>query len=76
MTITIHPDAEEDVAEAAAFYERKVSPALGARFVAEFKRVAQLVAENPVWAPARICLLSAGLNVRLLPDPSSSDHGL
>lgn len=47
MTITIHPDAEEDVAEAAAFYERKVSPALGARFVAEFKRVAQLVAENP-----------------------------
>ena len=47
MIITIHPDAEEDVSEAASFYERKVSPALAARFVAEFKRVARLVAENP-----------------------------
>ena len=39
MKATLHPDAEEDIAEAAAFYERDGSPALAARFVAEVKRV-------------------------------------
>ena len=39
MKATIHPDAEQDIAEAAAFYERDGSPALAARFVAEVKRV-------------------------------------
>lgn len=47
MIVTIHPDAEVDVAEAAAFYEREASPAVAARFVAEFRRVALLVAANP-----------------------------
>jgi toxin ParE1/3/4 len=44
---TLHPDAEEDIAEAAAFYERDGSSALAARFVAEVKRVVSLVLANP-----------------------------
>ena len=47
MKATLHPDAEEDIAEAAAFYERDGSPALAARFVAEVKRVINLVLANP-----------------------------
>ena len=47
MKATIHPDAEEDIAEAAAFYERDGSPALAARFVAEVKRIVSLVLANP-----------------------------
>ena len=47
MIVTLHPEAEEDVAEAAAFYEQTGSPALAARFVAEFKRAAQVVLANP-----------------------------
>lgn len=47
MIVTIHPDAESDVVEAAAFYEQAGSPALAARFVAEFRRVTQLIAQNP-----------------------------
>ena len=47
MKVTLHPDAEEDLVEAASFYEREGSPTLAARFVAEFKRVAQLLSEYP-----------------------------
>jgi len=42
MRISLHPEAERDVAEAATFCERKGSPALAARFVAEFKRVSKV----------------------------------
>ena len=48
MSITVHPQAEADVEQAAAYDERQASAALAARFVAEFRRVARLVAENPV----------------------------
>lgn len=47
MKITIHPEAEEDIAEAASFYERDGSPALSARFIAEVKRAANLVLAHP-----------------------------
>ncbi len=47
MKVTLHPGAERDLLEAASFYEREGSPALAARFVAEFKRMAILLAEQP-----------------------------
>lgn len=47
MKVTIHPAAEADIAEAAAFYERTGSPAVAAKFVAEFKRIATLLLEFP-----------------------------
>jgi hypothetical protein len=43
MRVILHPGAERDVAEAAAFYEFEASPALAGRFVAEFERVAKLL---------------------------------
>ena len=36
-----------NVEAAAAFYEREATPALAAKFVKEFKRVAKLLVENP-----------------------------
>lgn len=47
MRVTLHPAAEQDLHEAALFYEREGSPALAGRFVAEFKRLAQLLTEHP-----------------------------
>jgi plasmid stabilization system protein ParE len=47
MRVSLHPDAEQDLLEAAAFYEREGSRALAARFVAEFKRVGVLLAGQP-----------------------------
>lgn len=47
MKVTLHPGAEQDLVEAASFYEREGSPTLAARFVSEFKRVAQLLSEYP-----------------------------
>jgi plasmid stabilization system protein ParE len=38
MKVILHPAAAADVEGAAAFYERTGSPALAAKFVAEFKR--------------------------------------
>lgn len=47
MRITLHPDAERDIEEAAAFYEREASPALAARFVLEFKAASALLLQHP-----------------------------
>ena len=47
MKISLHPAAEDEIEEAAGFYEKTGSPALAARFVAEFKRVSQLLLEFP-----------------------------
>ena len=47
MKITLLPAAEEDVAEAASFYENTGSAAVASKFVAEFKRVAQVLLEFP-----------------------------
>ena len=43
MKITLHPGAEQDIQEAAAFYEREGSSVLAARFVAEFKRLSNVL---------------------------------
>ncbi|MCD0422250.1 type II toxin-antitoxin system RelE/ParE family toxin [Rubrivivax sp. JA1024] len=47
MKLVLHPAAEQDLLDAAAFYEREGSPALAARFVAEFKRTGALLASQP-----------------------------
>jgi len=47
MRATLHPDAEQDIFEAAAFYEREGSAELAARFIAEVKRVTSLVIQHP-----------------------------
>jgi plasmid stabilization system protein ParE len=47
MKVTLHPAAEQDLHEAASFYEREGSPALGAGFIAEFKRLVQGLTEPP-----------------------------
>ena len=47
MKVSLHPGAEHDIEEAAAFYERHGSEMLAARFVAEFKRLAALLLEHP-----------------------------
>jgi toxin ParE1/3/4 len=47
MKVSLHPRAEQDVQEAAAFYAREGSPLVAARFVAEFKRLGTLLLEHP-----------------------------
>ena len=47
MKIELHPGAERDLEEAAAFYALEGSPALAARFLGEFERLARLLADNP-----------------------------
>jgi plasmid stabilization system protein ParE len=47
MSIELHPAAERDLEEAAAFYAGEGSPALAARFLAEFERVARMLHSNP-----------------------------
>lgn len=47
MKVALHPGAERDLEEAAAFYAREGSPALAARFLAEFERIATLLLANP-----------------------------
>lgn len=47
MKVILHPAAEQDLLDAAAFYEREGSSALAAKFVAEFKRMGALLAEQP-----------------------------
>ncbi|PIV33806.1 MAG: type II toxin-antitoxin system RelE/ParE family toxin [Lysobacterales bacterium CG02_land_8_20_14_3_00_62_12] len=47
MKISLHPGAAKDIEEAVEFYRREGSPALAAKFVAEFKKLAHLLAGNP-----------------------------
>lgn len=47
MKVTLHPAAEQDIQEAAAFYEREGTPMVAGRFVAEFRRLATLLLEHP-----------------------------
>lgn len=47
MTYTLHPAAEQDVAEILDFYVEHASRAVAARFLREFERVANLVGEQP-----------------------------
>lgn len=54
MKVELHPAAERDLEEAAAFYAREGSPALAARFLAEFERVASLLLGNPGLGTQRV----------------------
>jgi len=47
MNITLHPEAEQDIENAAAFYKPQGTPMLASRFVAEFKRLTTLLVEHP-----------------------------
>ncbi|MBS0444656.1 MAG: type II toxin-antitoxin system RelE/ParE family toxin [Proteobacteria bacterium] len=47
MTVILHPGAQRDLDEAAAFYAREGSPAVAARFLTEVERGAGFVHANP-----------------------------
>ncbi len=47
MKVTLHPAAEQDLHDAAVFYEREGSPLVAARFIGEFKRVTALLRDHP-----------------------------
>ncbi len=47
MTVTLHPGAQRDLDEAAAFYATEGSPAVAARFLTEFERAAKFVHAHP-----------------------------
>jgi len=47
MIYTLHPGAENDVAEALDFYGVCAGAAVAVRFLAEFERVAKLLAQQP-----------------------------
>jgi toxin ParE1/3/4 len=47
MTYSLHPGAEQDVADALDFYSEQAGPVVAAHFLEEFERVAKLLAEYP-----------------------------
>ena len=47
MNCSIHPEAAQDLADAATFYRQNGSARVASRFLEEFDRVANLLAENP-----------------------------
>lgn len=47
MNRSIHPEAEQDVADAFAYYEKLASTELAERFLKELERVAVLLIDNP-----------------------------
>jgi len=54
MIVRLHPAAEQDIFEAASFYESEGSAGLAARFVAEFNRLMEIVREQPnIGAPRK-----------------------
>lgn len=64
MNVSLHPQAADDVDEAAAFYATEGSPALAARFISEFKRTAGLIATYPgIGSPRTRGLRGFGMRV-------------
>lgn len=47
MSRSIHPEAEQELSDAADFYEKSAGLDLAIRFLNEFERIAQLLALNP-----------------------------
>ena len=47
MTYSLHPGAEQDIAAALDFYAEHAGPRVAKRFLTEFERVADRVAEYP-----------------------------
>jgi toxin ParE1/3/4 len=47
VTYFLHPQAEQELADAAAFYEERAGAALARTFLSEFERVATLLVQSP-----------------------------
>lgn len=47
MSYSLHPEAERELSEAAAFYQSQAGGSLASAFLNEFVRVATLLALNP-----------------------------
>ena len=47
MHYWLHPEAEQDIADALDFYATHAGLSVARRFLAEFERVAQLLVEHP-----------------------------
>ena len=47
MTWSLHPGAEQDIADALDFYTEQAGPLVARRFFNEFERVANLLVEYP-----------------------------
>ena len=47
MSYSLHPAAEQDVADAIDFYIERAGVKVATRFLEEFERVARLLAQNP-----------------------------
>lgn len=47
MSYSLHPGAEQDVADALDFYAEKAGPLVAMRFLQEFERVVDLLVEHP-----------------------------
>lgn len=53
VTYSIHPDAEDELADAAVYYATHASSLIAAAFLAEYERVRDLIVENQQRGPAR-----------------------
>lgn len=47
MTYSLHPEVEQDIADALDFYTEQAGLFVARRFLNEFERVAQLLVEHP-----------------------------
>ena len=47
MTYSLHPGAEQDIADALDFYTEQAGPLVAKRFLDEFERVAKLLVRHP-----------------------------
>jgi toxin ParE1/3/4 len=47
VTYSLHPGAEQDIADALDFYTGQAAPLVAQRFLSEFERVANLLVEHP-----------------------------
>jgi toxin ParE1/3/4 len=47
VTYSLHPGAEQDIADALTFYAEQAGPLVARRFFNEFERVANLLTEYP-----------------------------
>jgi len=47
LSYSLHPSAEQDIADALDFYAEHAAPRVAQRFLDEFERVANLLVEHP-----------------------------
>ena len=47
MIVTIHPEAEAELIDSAAYYAREAGQSLGEAFIAEFSRTVTLLLDHP-----------------------------